>query len=113
MKDRLPKKLTIKNKNGECGVVNLQDSSGPGTHWVAYYIRNRGSCAYYFDSFGLQPPLEIRRYLSEQLIDKSGLITNQHRIQGANEVICGQYCLFVLKAIHVGRNFFEAVQKLK
>ena len=30
-RDRLPKKI-----KKECGIINLDDISGPGTHWVCY-----------------------------------------------------------------------------
>jgi len=35
VRDSLPNKPKIK----ECGVVNLGDSSGNGTHWVAWFKR--------------------------------------------------------------------------
>jgi len=89
----------------ECGIVNLQDSKGPGTHWVAYYARE--SCTLYFDSFGLPPPKEVKAYLGGQRI-----IVNQRRIQKSEEVVCGQYCLFVLYHLSKGANFFDIVNKL-
>ena len=57
MRDNLPKTA---HKN-ECGVINLDISSEPGTHWVAY--KKTGKRVIYFDSFGnLNPPAEIVRY---------------------------------------------------
>ena len=50
MKDQLPRKPN----NIETGIINLDNSSGPGTHWVAYAIDPRGIV--YFDSYGLAPP---------------------------------------------------------
>ena len=38
----------------ECGIVNLDDNQGPGTHWVCY--RNIDSFVEYFDPFGLIMP---------------------------------------------------------
>ena len=43
-------------KNKECGIVNLDDHIGLGTHWVAY--RNIDKFCEYFDPFGLKMPLE-------------------------------------------------------
>ena len=45
------------------GIINLDDSSGPGTHWVCYStIENTGfnepPCALCFDSFGGEPPIK-------------------------------------------------------
>ncbi|OXU16651.1 hypothetical protein TSAR_013133 [Trichomalopsis sarcophagae] len=45
----------------ESAVINLNDASGPGTHWVAY--RKIGNEVTYFDSFGdLQPPRDLMNY---------------------------------------------------
>ena len=46
----------------ECGVVNLDDNKGPGTHWVCY--RNIDSFVEYFDPFGLIMPNEVLKYFN-------------------------------------------------
>ena len=48
-RNALPKKI-----GKECGIVNLDDNQGPGTHWVCY--RNIDSFVEYFDPFGLIMP---------------------------------------------------------
>ena len=58
MRDQLPTKLN----NVENGIINLDNSNGDGTHWVAYAIDPRGTV--YFDSYGLAPPKEFMRYVS-------------------------------------------------
>ena len=50
-RDGLPKKI-----RKECGIINLDDITGPGTHWVCY--RNLDSVVEYFDPFGLIMPNE-------------------------------------------------------
>ena len=45
-RDQLPKKIG----NKEAGIVNLNTSNEPGSHWVAYF--RDGSKKIYFDSFG-------------------------------------------------------------
>ena len=55
--DTLP--MSINNK--ECGIINLDDHIGPGTHWVAY--RNIDRFCEYFDSFGLNMPSEVNKYV--------------------------------------------------
>ena len=47
---------TTKDKK-ECGIINLDDMQGPGTHWVCY--RNLDSVVEYFDPFGLIMPNEL------------------------------------------------------
>ena len=54
--DTLPRKLNKK----ECGIVNLDKSGGPGTHWVAWYIN--GKTKIYIDSYGIQSPIELSEY---------------------------------------------------
>ena len=54
-RDRLPNKI-----KKECGIINLDDIQGPGTHWVCY--RNLDSVVEYFDPFGLIMPSEALNY---------------------------------------------------
>ena len=48
MRDELPRQINAI----ECAVVNLDDSDGPGTHWVCYW--NTTEFSNYFDSYGLE-----------------------------------------------------------
>lgn len=84
MRDGLPKKIW---KN-ETGIVNLDASSGPGTHWVCYKkLKNK---VYYFDSFGnLPPPLELQKYF----IGADEILYNYDRMQNFNTLVCGHLCL--------------------
>ena len=55
MRDQLPAKVHKK----ECGIVNLNTSQEPGSHWVCYY--KDGQQRIYFDSFGGTKVLEIEK----------------------------------------------------
>lgn len=91
MRDSLPNNC-LKN---ECGILNLDDNSGPGTHWVAYMKRNR--TVYYFDSFGnLPPPLELIKYLGSCL----NFYYNYKKYQSYRDVNCGQLSLQFLYDIN-------------
>ena len=46
----------------ECGIINLDDKQGPGTHWVCY--RNIDSVVEYLDPFGLITPNEALKYFN-------------------------------------------------
>lgn len=82
MLDSLPKKA----RKNECGIINLDSITGPGTHWVAYY--KNGSKSEYFDSFGnLQPPKEVIKYLN------NNLVYNYDTYQNYNTINCGHLCL--------------------
>ena len=85
LRNTLPKRP----KKNECGILNLDDTSGNGTHWVAWY--KNGKIKYYFDSFGVQPPMELITYL------KSPIHYNTEEIQPRDQVFCGHLCLYVLK----------------
>lgn len=82
MRDQLPKNPWKK----ECGIINLDVSLGPGTHWVAY--KKKGDLIDYFDSFGnLQPPREVVNYLGDNIT------YNYTQHQNFDSVICGHLCL--------------------
>jgi uncharacterized protein YqkB len=66
MRDELSQKPNKK----ECGILNLDDTGNNppgnnGTHWVCWFCADKIN--YYFDSFGLSPPLEIQQYLRGQI----------------------------------------------
>ena len=90
MRDNLPKKKRTK----ECGIVNLADSLSDRTHWVCYFNN------YYFDSYGLPPPLEIVEYLGDNLEYNIYQIGLQKSGQ-----ICGHLCLNFLNRITKGMVF--------
>lgn len=85
MRDNLPKKPLRQ----ECGIVNLDSSTGPGTHWVAYHKKNEN--VQYFDSFGnLKPPMEIILYLG------GNIKYNYKAFQSYDTIICGHLCIHFL-----------------
>ena len=57
--------LPTKPSNKECGIVNFDKSGGSGTHWVAWY--KNGKTKIYFDSYGVQPPTEVNKYLGKSI----------------------------------------------
>lgn len=80
--------LPVKPWKNETGIVNLDKSSGPGTHWVCY--KKLGDTVYYFDSFGnLPPPLELLFYFRKF----NKIYYNIVRKQEWNTEVCGHICL--------------------
>ena len=59
--DTLPRKPNKK----KCGTINFDKSGDSGTHWVAWY--KNGKTKIYFDSYGVQPPLEVIHYLGSPI----------------------------------------------
>ena len=45
LRDTLP----TETKLNECGILNLDSSSGDGTHWVTWF--KKGKDKFYFDSY--------------------------------------------------------------
>ena len=92
-----------KPNNKECGILNLDSSGGPGTHWIAWY--KNGNNKIYFDSYGIQPPKEIIKYLGK------GINYNTDQLQPRGEVFCGHLCLHVLKELNEGVDFQTIINK--
>ena len=99
-KDVLPKQI----RNKECGIVNLDNHIGPGTHWVAY--RNINRFCEYFDPFGLMKPSEVQKYMttSGKQLEYSG-----DEIQERDSVLCGYWCLYYLLERQKGRSILDTI----
>ena len=98
--DTLPKKQNKK----ECGIVNFDKSRCPGRHWVAGY--KNGKTKIYFDSYGVQPPIEVVEYLG------SPIRYNTDQLQPAGQVFCRHLCLYVVKELGAGLDFQSVLYKL-
>ncbi|GIY65913.1 uncharacterized protein CDAR_317361 [Caerostris darwini] len=53
--DMLPKQV----KKDENGIINLDISTGPGTHWVCYFNDSNNNFIEYFDPFGVEHSITI------------------------------------------------------
>ena len=61
LRDTIP----TKTKLNECGILNLDSSSGDGTHWVMWF--KKGKEKFYFDSYEGQPPSELIAHLKSPI----------------------------------------------
>ena len=60
-----------KIKNGEY-IINLDEYSDIGIHWVALYVQNNNNNVIYFDSVGVEHiPKEIRAFINITIIIKT------------------------------------------
>lgn len=82
-RDRLPSIHSYPS----CYVANTDDSSKPGTHWVAFYFENIYNKEF-FDSYGFTP--------SVYGFNISANIRNPIQLQSLTSTVCGQYCIFYL-----------------
>ena len=84
-------------------VINLDEYSDIGPHWIALYINNNNVA--YFDSFGVEHiPKEIKEFIdrpSSSASHNKKIKTNIFRIEGYNSIMCGYFCIgfidFMLK----------------
>lgn len=99
-KDELPK-----SKKG-LFIVNLQDSNvGNGTHWVCFDKNEKFS--FYFDSFGIKPPVEIIDFC------QSPILYSEKKIQHDSSANCGFYCLYFLYCFHNDYDYNRILNKFK
>lgn len=87
MKDELPK--TLKNGNY---IMNLDSSTGSGTHWVCFH--KKGNELAYFDSFGTEPPQEAYEIMTKG--KKTMAYYSDKVVQDTKSNICGFYCILFL-----------------
>ena len=105
-RDNLPERNSVKIKDGAY-IINLDEYSDVGTHWVALYVQNND--APYFDSFGVEHiPKEIKTFIGTKNIK-----TNIFRIQAYDPIMCGCFCIAFIYFILAGKtltdftNFFS------
>ena len=82
-------------------IVNLQGNLGPGTHWIALYVKNNE--VIYFHSFGVEHvPIEIKKFIGHKNIK-----TNIFRIQADNSIMCGYFCIGFIDFMFAGRSLID------
>jgi len=100
MRDELEKNQS----RNECLILNTDHSRNEGTHWCSLFTKNGES--FYFDPFGIQPPLEIVNYCKEP-----GLYST-FEIQKPSDVICGHFCIYLLYKLSNGEGFYKILDEL-
>ncbi len=73
-------------------IINLDDSSGPGTHWVALTLDKHQLT--YFDPFGAQIPDTIITYTKKST---KPVRWNTSQIQSMKSDACGYYCMYFIR----------------
>ena len=96
--DNLPNKI-----KDRAYVVNLDEYSHIGTHWIAWYVKNNNIT--YYDSFGVEHiPKEINAFIKNRSIK-----TNIFRIQGYDSIMCGYFCIGFVNFMLKGKSLTEYV----
>ena len=91
--DNLPDKI----KDGAY-VINLDEYSDIGTHWIALYVNNK--TVTHFDSFEVDHiPREIKKF-----IDSKKIIANIFRLQAYDSIMFGYFCIGFINFMLKGKN---------
>ena len=98
-RDGLPR-----NIRKECGIINLDDMEGTGTHWVCY--RNLDSMVEYLDPFGLIMPNEARAYFHTS---GKHIVFSIDEIQNRSTVLWGYWCLYYLLERQQGSDILDVL----
>ena len=92
--------LPDKTKDGAY-IINLDEYSDIGTHWVALYVDNK--TVIYFDSFVIEYiPQEITIF-----INNKNIIAKIFRIQAYDSVMCGYFCIRFIDFMFKGNRLKE------
>ena len=91
-RDNLPNKI-----KDRAYVINLDEYSYIGTHWIALYVKNNDIT--YFDSFGVEHiPKEIIKFIKNKNIK-----TNIFKIQAYDSIIVGYFCIGFINFMFKGK----------
>ena len=101
--DNLPK---LNQKRPFSFVANTDKKSGPGKHWVAFYIGEQQ--IEYFDSFGRDLLPCFRKYIGSR-----NYIYNDKRLQSFLSTVCGHYCIFFIYHRTNGRPMKGIVARIR
>ena len=89
--------LSNKIKDGAY-VINLDEHSDIGTHWIAVYVKNNNIT--YFYSFGVEHiPKDVIKF-----IGRKNVIVNIFRIQAYDSIMCGYFCIGFINFMFKGRS---------
>ena len=96
-RDNLPDQI----KDGAY-VINLDEYSDIGTHWIALYVNNK--TVTYFDSFGVE---HIFKEVKKIVNNNKNIIANIFRIQAYDSVMCGCFCIAFIDYMFMGKSLAD------
>ena len=101
------------NGTDALGVIyNLDPHYKSGSHWVATYIDIKRHICFYFDSYGMEPPQQIAKFMKWLTTQdqKMELNYNSRRLQFKNTE-CGMYSLYFIIRMLMGDEFVKFSRK--
>ena len=87
-------------------IINLDDCSDIGTHWVALWVNNNNVT--YFYSFGVEHiPKEIKAFINNDNNNNNNnnnnIITNIFNILPCDSMMCGYFCIGFIDFMLAGK----------
>ena len=94
-RDNLPNKI-----KGGTYVINLDEYSDIGNHWIALWINNNAT---YFDSFGVEHiPRETKKFLGNK-----NIIANIFTIQAYDSIMSEYFCIGFINFMLKGKSLTD------
>ena len=84
-------------------IVNMDDSTGPGTHWVLVSLLNP-EISIYMDAFSVDPGKGILKFMKKW---RPEVAMNENIVQDVNSTNCGYFCAFVAEELCKGKLFMD------
>ena len=82
-------------------VINLDEYSDIGIHWIALYVSNK--TVTYFDSFGIEHiPKQVKISIGNR-----NIISNIYRIQNYDSIMCGYFCIGFIDYMFKGNSLTD------
>ena len=98
-------------------IFNLDPHDKPGSHWVALYSDVKDGGVYYFDSYGVEPPKEVKDLMNR--LTKQGKNHNNKMNADVNKVRhqfknseCGVYSMHFIINLLEGKSFKEVTENI-
>ena len=99
-RDNLPERSSTEIKGGAY-IINLDEYSDIGTHWVALYVQNNDVT--YFDSFGVEHiPKEIKLFIGNKNIKTNIFIKRAY-----DSIMCRFFCIGFIDFTIAGKTLTE------
>jgi hypothetical protein len=98
--------LRSRGKNKVGIIYNLDPHYKSGSHWVANYIDLQKNHCYYFDSYGMEAPAQIQKFMQWLTLQepKMKLAYNARRFQFKGSE-CGMYSMYFIIRMLMGELF--------
>ncbi len=93
-------------------IYNLDPHYKNGSHWVANYINIPEKDCYYFDSYGMEPPKQVKKFMQWLTIQEPDMQLgwNGRRFQHKDSE-CGMYCMYFLDRMLAGEPYLKFVRR--